>query len=45
MARIKDDYRALGGRQKAAIFLLSLGQKQSGILFERMDDEEIREIS
>ncbi len=45
MARIKDDYRALDGRQKAAMFMLSLGQKQSGILFERMDDEEIREIS
>jgi len=45
MARIKDDYRALSGRQKAAIFMLSLGKKQSGTLFERMDDEEIREIS
>ncbi|MAF95481.1 MAG: flagellar motor switch protein FliG [Rhodospirillaceae bacterium] len=45
MARIKDDYRALSGRQKAAIFMLSLGQKQSGMLFERMDDGEIREIS
>ena len=45
MARIKDDYRALSGTQKAAMFMLSLGQKQSGILFERMDDEEIREIS
>ena len=45
MARIKDDYRALSGPQKAAMFMLSLGQKQSGVLFERMDDEEIREIS
>ncbi len=45
MARIKDDYRALSGPQKAAMFMLSLGQKQSGTLFERMDDEEIREIS
>ncbi len=45
MARMKDDYRALSGRQKAAIFMLSLGQKQSGTLFERMDDEEIRELS
>ena len=39
MARIKDDYRALSGPQKAAMFMLSLGQKQSGVLFERMDDE------
>ena len=45
MAKLKDDYRALSGPQKAAIFMLSLGQKQSGILFERMDDEEIRELS
>ena len=45
MARMKDDYRALSGRQKAAIFMLSLGPKMSGTLFERMDDEEIRELS
>ncbi len=45
MARIKDDYRALSGPQKAAMFMLSLGQNQTGILFERMDDEEIRELS
>ena len=45
MARMKDDYRDLSGRQKAAIFMLSLGPDQSGKLFERMDDEEIRELS
>ena len=45
MAKIKDDYRALSGPQKAAMFMLSLGQKQSGVLFERMDDDEIRELS
>ena len=45
MARMKDDYRSLSGTQKAAIFMLSIGQKQSGTLFERMDDEEIRELS
>ncbi len=45
MARMKDDFRSLSGTQKAAIFMLSIGQKQSGILFERMDDEEIRELS
>jgi len=45
MAKLKDDFRALSGPQKAAVFMLSLGQKQSGILFERMDDEEIRELS
>jgi flagellar motor switch protein FliG len=35
----------LAGRQKAVIFMLSLGPKQSATLFERMDDEEIRELS
>ncbi|MEQ9684565.1 MAG: flagellar motor switch protein FliG, partial [Rhodospirillales bacterium] len=45
MARIKDDYRALSGTEKAAIFLLSLHQDQAAMLFERMDDEEIRELS
>ena len=45
MAKTKDEYQALSGPQKAAIFMLSLGQKQSGILFERMDDDEIRELS
>ncbi len=45
MARMKDDYRSLSGTQKAAIFMLSIGHKHSGTLFERMDDEEIRELS
>ena len=45
MAKMKDDFRALRGPQKAAIFMLSIGQKQSAPLFERMDDEEIRELS
>ncbi len=45
MARTKDDYRALSGPQKAATFMLSIGPDKSGMLFERMDDEEIRELS
>ncbi len=45
MARLKDDYRSLSGPQKAGMFMLSIGPKQSGALFERMDDEEIRELS
>ncbi|MBL6945332.1 MAG: flagellar motor switch protein FliG [Rhodospirillales bacterium] len=45
MAKTKDDFRGLSGPQKAAIFLLSLGQAQSSKLFELMDDEEIRELS
>ena len=45
MAKTKDEYQALSGPQKAAIFMLSLGHKQSGMLVERMDDDEIRELS
>jgi len=45
MARVKDDFRNLTGPQKAAIFMLSLGDEQSSALFEMMDDEEIRELS
>ena len=45
MARMKDDYRSLTGPQKAATFMLSIGPEKSGMLFERMDDEEIRELS
>lgn len=45
MARVKDDYRSLAGPQKAAIFMLALGQQHSSKLFEMMDDEEIRELS
>ncbi|MCH7864272.1 MAG: flagellar motor switch protein FliG, partial [Proteobacteria bacterium] len=42
MAKMRDDFRALRGPQKAAIFMLSIGQEKSAPLFERMDDEEIR---
>ncbi len=45
MARAKDDFRTLTGPQKAAIFMLSLGQEQAAKLFARMDDEEIKEMS
>ncbi|GGF57276.1 flagellar motor switch protein FliG [Terasakiella brassicae] len=45
MARVKDDYRSLTGQEKAAIFMLSLGEEHSGKLFEMMDNEEIRELS
>lgn len=45
MARVKEDYRTLTGPQKAAIFMLALGEDHSAKLFEMMDDEEIRELS
>ena len=45
MARNKEDYRGLSGPQKAALFLLSLGEEHSSRLFSLMDDDEIKEIS
>ena len=45
MARSKDDFRGLTGPQKAAIFMLAIGNEQSSKLFARMDDEEIKEMS
>lgn len=43
--RVREDYRSLSGPEKAAIFLLSLGEEQTAKLFEFMDEEEILEIS
>ena len=43
--KMKDDYRALTGQQKAAMFLLALGNDQSSKLFSMMEDEEIKDIS
>lgn len=43
--RMREDYRTLSGAEKAAIFLLSLGEDHTARLFEYMDDEEIMEIS
>jgi flagellar motor switch protein FliG len=45
MARSRDDFRGLTGPQKAAIFMLAIGNEQSSKLFARMDDEEIKEMS
>ncbi len=45
MARVKDNYRNLNGADKAAIFILSLETEHSAALFERMEEEEIKELS
>ena len=42
---IKDDFRNISGPQKAAMFMLAIGQQHSAKLFQRMDDEEIKELS
>ena len=43
--RVRDDYRTLSGPEKAAIFLLSLSEERTSLIFEMMDDEEILELS
>tara|TARA_Y100001934_G_scaffold280418_1_gene387095 strand:+ start:2543 stop:3559 length:1017 start_codon:yes stop_codon:yes gene_type:complete len=43
--RVREDYRTLGGREKAAIFLLSIGEDSAAMLFEHMDTDEILELS
>lgn len=44
-AGVKDDYRKLTGVQKAAIFLIALGEEQATKVFNTMEDDEIKEIS
>lgn len=43
--RTREDYRTLNGTEKAAIFLLALGEDYTAKVFEHMDDDEIMEIS
>ncbi|AGH97502.1 flagellar motor switch protein FliG [Micavibrio aeruginosavorus] len=43
--RVREDYRTLSGAEKAAIFMLALGEEHTARIFEHMDDEEIMEIS
>ncbi len=43
--RIREDYRTLSGPEKAAIFMLALGEEHTAKIFEHMDTEEILELS
>ncbi|MCW5700496.1 MAG: flagellar motor switch protein FliG [Rhodospirillales bacterium] len=45
MPRFNEDFRQLSGQQKAAIFLLALGDENAGKLIERMDEDEIKDLS
>ena len=42
---VVDDYNLLSGQQKAAILMLSLDEEKSSVIFSKMDDEEIKELS
>jgi len=41
----KDDYKKLTGAQKAAIFMVSIGEEAASKLFAQFHEDEIREIS
>ena len=43
--RLRDDVRGLNGSEKAAAFLLALGEEYSAKIFEKMSEDEILEIS
>ena len=43
--RVREDYRSLTGTEKAAIFMLALGEEYTAKIFEHMDDEEILALS
>ena len=45
MSNVNDDYRNLSGMQKAAIFMLAIGNEHSAQLFAKMDEQEIRDLS
>lgn len=43
--RLREDVRSLGGAEKAAIFILSLGEEYAARIFSHMNDDEIKELS
>jgi len=45
MATSVTEFESLTGEQKAAIFMLAIGDEQSSTLFSRMHEDEIRDIS
>ena len=43
--RLREDVRSLAGAEKAAIFILSLGEEYASRIFSHMSDDEIKELS
>ena len=44
-APVKEDLRSLSGPERAAIFLLSLGEEHGSKLWGMLDEDEVRELS
>ncbi len=45
MATSKDDVRQMTGTERAAALLLALGEEITGVILQRLDEEEIKELS
>jgi flagellar motor switch protein FliG len=43
--RVREDVRTLSGAEKAALFILSLGEEHAARVFSHMNDDEIKELS
>ncbi len=43
--RVREDFRGLSGPEKAAVFMMSLGEEYTAKIFENLTEEEILEIS
>src|ERR1700733_10031893 len=43
--RVREDVRGLSGAEKAALFILSLGEEYAARVFSHMNDDEIKEMS
>ena len=43
--RMREDYRSLSGREKAALMIMSVGEDYAAPLVKLMDGEEIKELS
>src|SRR3984957_7522345 len=43
--RVREDVRGLSGAEKAALFILSLGEEYAARVFTHMNDDEIKELS
>ena len=43
--RTREDVKALSGAEKAALFILSLGEEYAARVFTHMNDDEIKELS
>jgi flagellar motor switch protein FliG len=45
MSRIRDDVRGMSGPEKAAAFMMAMGEEYAARIFTHMSDDEIKEVS